>query len=76
MEVERYRTRLWALYDGFELVAVFTYRKGALEVLNRLVATQDELGRLRDENDRLKTQFGRLLPREAPVQLSLLPADP
>ncbi len=75
MQIERYKRRHWALYDSILLVAVFTYRKGAEEVLNRLVAAEHELGELRDENARLRTKVGHVRPREAPEQLSLLVAD-
>ena len=39
LRIERYgRTRLWALYDGDELVCVTVYKKGARAVLRRLAA--------------------------------------
>jgi hypothetical protein len=38
LRIERYKhTRHWALYDGPELVVVTVYRRGALEVLRRLL---------------------------------------
>jgi len=41
LRIERYKnTRPWALYDGPELVVVTVYRRGALEVLQRLQAQE------------------------------------
>lgn len=38
MTITRYGTsRFWAVYDGLELVCVTVYKRGALEVVRRLV---------------------------------------
>jgi len=42
MTIRKYGERYWAVWDGEELVAVTVYKKGAIEVLRRLV------GRIRD----------------------------
>lgn len=36
MEIEKYGSRFWAVWDGNELVCVTVYKKGAVEVVNRL----------------------------------------
>jgi hypothetical protein len=39
LRIERYgNSRFWALYDGQDLVVVTVYKRGAREVLRRLVA--------------------------------------
>jgi hypothetical protein len=38
IEVKRYGTRNWAVYEGGELLAVTVYKKGAMAVARRLGA--------------------------------------
>jgi len=46
LRVERYKkTRYWAIWDGQELVALTVYRRGAVEVLRRLLARTAEAAR-------------------------------
>ena len=37
MTIRKYGERYWAVWDGEELVAVTVYKKGATEVLRRLI---------------------------------------
>ena len=44
MRIARYgKTRYWAVYDGATLVCVCLYKKGAAEVLRRLLQTPSPL---------------------------------
>ena len=36
IEIRRYGTRNWAVYEGGELLAVTVYKKGALAIVERL----------------------------------------
>ena len=41
IEIKRYCTRNWEVYEGGELLAVTVYKKGALAVARRLGATYE-----------------------------------
>ena len=36
IEIRRYGTRNWAVYEGGELLAVTVYKKGAMAIVERL----------------------------------------
>ncbi|MDJ0305107.1 hypothetical protein [Dehalobacter sp.] len=43
MKIEKYGSRFWAVYDSLnQLICVTVYKKGALEVLRRLVNRPDQ----------------------------------
>jgi|GEM_PF-5430130 len=45
--IDHYGDRLWALYDGQNLVVVTAYKRGAQEVLGRLESLERQLAELR-----------------------------
>lgn len=36
LKLEKHGERYWAIYDGHDLICITVYRKGAVEVINRL----------------------------------------